>query len=310
MLDDLHVTQHALDAYRIHYPAAEMADLRADLDRAEEIPAAVAAPLCGKTVSMTRGSRYRLSCGRRGLFAISGVSGKVQTYLRFQRSQEEFARAHYPAVPDWIPPGEAPAPEEQPVEAQPAEPSQPEFPPGPASGVSDTAWRSITKSSMRQLQIDGVPVSAFRVSAGLRGLLDTRYEGKHVLNARRMLVHAMSQGGHTLRDGLELQVDDVTFVVHLDGNEWRLYAPGEDRVDPNSPEGDGLPLQAGFGQGAPVERRRPEPAHEPALIHGTLDRLGVPPHAELAWRLGWLEGTVLARLPGGLDPAVRGEIPG
>lgn len=95
---DPHVSVHAIERYREHEPNATRDDVLRAIRYGVEIDPGVAVSMVGRN-RVQDGNRYVLAPSFRGIFAIATNirPEKVATYLRFEATQEEFARKHYTA---------------------------------------------------------------------------------------------------------------------------------------------------------------------------------------------------------------------
>ncbi len=94
----MHVSDHALDRFREHEPAADRRDLLLEVAFGVGLTCEMAAALLGRPMRGPKdASGYVLSRGRRGLFVLDLAGDAVVTYLRFGPSQEDFVRRHWPA---------------------------------------------------------------------------------------------------------------------------------------------------------------------------------------------------------------------
>ena len=93
---DPHVSQHAIERYREHEPNASRDDVLRAIRYGVEIDPGVAVAMVGRN-RVQDGNRYVLAPSFRGIFAIATNirPETVATYLRFEATQEDFARRNY-----------------------------------------------------------------------------------------------------------------------------------------------------------------------------------------------------------------------
>ncbi len=96
----MHVTEHALDRYQEHDPAADRRDLLLAVAHGVGLTREMAASLLGRPLRNGCTDCYVLAASRRGVFVLRMEDSVVVTYLRFGPTQEAFARRHWPLPGD------------------------------------------------------------------------------------------------------------------------------------------------------------------------------------------------------------------
>ena len=105
--EQIQVTDHALDQFRLHHPAAEVDDLLDSLLAGKIESAQFAAAITGR-LTIDTVAYYVLPQDTRGMFVVKRGDHTVITYLRFQAVQQRIAsggKATTPEVPPETPPG-------------------------------------------------------------------------------------------------------------------------------------------------------------------------------------------------------------
>ena len=105
VLNHVSVSAHALERFQEHYPTAEKADVRVNIEYGEEVSVAMAMTLTGRQPprKKEREDRYVIIPSRRGMAVLVAdlfVEGQwhVVTYIRFLGRQLEFAKENWPTL--------------------------------------------------------------------------------------------------------------------------------------------------------------------------------------------------------------------
>lgn len=105
---EVFVEPHALDRYRVHHPAAEEDDLLNAWEAAEDVDSETALPMIGRRTQEIR-AFYRIAPDFQGFFVLVRAEPGAErpylfrTYLRFQQSQQDFARRFWGAPAPSLP---------------------------------------------------------------------------------------------------------------------------------------------------------------------------------------------------------------